>query len=320
METVSGANNWKLVIRREAEGVTILRAETCDGTAALPEELFGLPVTALGHHALAANRAAPPGEEVLVTCGLPGAGWDNGRLRELQLPASLRRVGDYAFLNCGRLKTLSFTENIAFWGGGCFMNCRELDTFHIRGEGEGLAYIADELSRELDVTLRLSGGRTARLIFPEYIELYEENCPAHHFDYSIYGAGYPYHHCFRQKRLQLADYDGLWPDFLAMEHSESAAGRMAFFRLRDPADLGEEQAAAYRAYLSAHAREVLCGLVKAGSGADVAFFLREGTPGGEALEAACALARELGRSEALALLLEEQHRRFPPGRRKAFDL
>ena len=37
LEQISGVNNWKLVIRREAAGVTILRAETCDRKAALPE-------------------------------------------------------------------------------------------------------------------------------------------------------------------------------------------------------------------------------------------------------------------------------------------
>ena len=40
MERVSGVNNWKLVIRREAAGVVILWAATCDGKAALPDELF----------------------------------------------------------------------------------------------------------------------------------------------------------------------------------------------------------------------------------------------------------------------------------------
>ena len=37
METVSGVNNWKLVIRREAAEITLLRAVTCDQRAALPE-------------------------------------------------------------------------------------------------------------------------------------------------------------------------------------------------------------------------------------------------------------------------------------------
>jgi len=61
-------------------------------------------------------------------------------------------------------------------------------------QGESLAYFADELSRELDVTIVMPDGETARLIFPEYREIYEENCPAHHFDYNISGAGYPYHY------------------------------------------------------------------------------------------------------------------------------
>ena len=45
METISGLTNWRLTVRRETEGVTILRAVTCDENAALPDEIFGLPVT-----------------------------------------------------------------------------------------------------------------------------------------------------------------------------------------------------------------------------------------------------------------------------------
>ena len=109
-------------------------------------------------------------------------------------------------------------------------------------QGEALAWFAGELSRELDVTVYGPEG-AARLLFPEYTELYEENCPAHHFDYFISGAGYPYHHCFRQKRLSLKEYDALWRDFLGMEHDEAAALRLAWRRLRWPADLGETAAA-----------------------------------------------------------------------------
>ena len=149
METVSGVNNWKLVIRREAAGVTLLRAVTCDERAALPEELFGLPVTALGDHALAPTAGEAEGEAVQVTCGpvAADADWNNHGLRELTLPPSLRRVGDYAFLNCDRLKTLRLWDGVTFWGGGALMNCRTLDTFHLTrtGEqGESLAYFADE--------------------------------------------------------------------------------------------------------------------------------------------------------------------------------
>ena len=324
METISGAGCWRLVVRREREGVTILHAVTCEEKAALPDELFGLPVTALGPRALAANRSAPAGEQVEVTCGKGGGEWTNANLRELTLPPSLKRVGDYAFLNCARLKTLRLYDGIAFWGGSCFMNCRELDTFHLTRtadvQGESLAYIADELSRELDVTLRTVDGAEARLVFPEYLELFEENVPNHNFNYTLCGAGYPYHQCFQNKKFSLLNYDLLWDRFLQVEHHDAAAMRLAWYRLRFPLELTDQCAAAYRQYLRSHTGEVLTWLLESRDAQGVAFLLRQAPPDREALAAACALARELGAAEALALLLEDQHKRFPAGRRRTFDL
>nr|WP_325212316.1 hypothetical protein [uncultured Oscillibacter sp.] len=331
MESVSGAGNWKLVLRREESGgITILRAGTPDARASLPERLFGLPVTALGDRALAPERQGAPlpagAETLLVTCGPLGEeAWDNRSLRDLTLPETLEAVGDYALLNCSALKTLRIHDRAGRWGGGVLMNCRSLDTLHLTRtgpeQGEALAWFAGELSRELDVTLYEPGGEeAARLLFPEYTELYEENCPAHHFDYSISGAGYPYHHCFRQKRLSLKEYDALWKDFLGMEHEERAALRLAWRRLRWPADLGEPAAAGYRAYLRQHAGEALRLLLAEEGGAGLPLLLELAEPDREALSAACALARERGDAAALAALLEEQHRRFPAGVEKSFAL
>ncbi|MDE6456510.1 MAG: leucine-rich repeat domain-containing protein [Dysosmobacter sp.] len=331
METVSGVSNWRLVLRREPDGVAILRAGTPDARAVLPDRLFGLPVTALGDRALAPERqggnALPAGAEaVLVSCIPPeeGAAWDNRGLRDLALPETLRAMGDYALLNCSALKTLRIYDGVTRWGGGVLMNCRSLDALRLTrtgpGQGEALAWFAGELSRELDVTVCGPGGETARLLFPEYTELYEENCPAHHFDYFISGAGYPYRHCFRQKRLSLKEYDALWRDFLGMEHDEAAALRLAWRRLRWPADLGDEAAADYRAYLKDHAGEALRLLLEERDAESIPFLLELARPDRETLSAACALAREAGATAALAALLEEQHRRFPAGAEKSFAL
>ncbi len=330
MESVSGVSNWKLVLRREESGVTVLRAGTPDVRASLPDRILGLPVTALGDRALAPERQGdpvPPGTEtLLITCFPPeeGAAWDNRSLRDLALPESLEALGDYALLNCSSLKTLRMVDGASRWGGGTLMNCRSLDTLHLTrtgpDQGEVLAWFAGELSRELDVTIDGPGGETARLLFPEYTELYEENCPAHHFDYFISGAGYPYHHCFRQKRLSLKEYDALWKDFLGMEHDEAAALRLAWRRLRWPADLGDGAAAGYRAYLKEHAGEALRLLLEEGDGEALPFLLELTEPDRETLSAACALAREKGATGALAALLEERHRRFPAGLEKSFTL
>ena len=330
METISGASNWKLAFRREGEGIVLLRAGTPDVRAALPDRIFGLPVTALGDRALAPERQAEEpsagAETLLITCGHAGGGaaWDNRGLRDLALPETLRAAGDYALLNCSALKTLRMYDGVSRWGGGVLMNCRSLDTLHLTrtgpGQGEALAWFAGELSRELDVTVHGPGEETVRLLFPEYTERYEENCPAHHFDYFISGAGYPYHHCFRQKRLSLKEYDALWREFLGMEHEESAALRLAWYRLRRPVELGEAAEAGYRAYLSARAGEALRLVLEEGDAEDLPLLLRLTEPDRDALAAACALAREKGATAALAVLLEERHRRFPAGLEKSFTL
>ena len=324
MEQISGVNNWKLVIRREAAGVVILWAATCDVQAALPDTLFGLPVTALGHHALTPGRPMPEGEEILVTCGpASGEDWDNSALTDLTLPDSLERVGDYGFFNCRTLKTLRLRDTVRYWGGGALMNCRALDTFHIictGAEGELMAYLAEELPRELDVTLTRADGQTARLIFPEYVEVYEENCPAHHFDYNISGAGYGYHHCFYRKQLSFKAYDELWRPMLGMEHDEDCALRLAWWRLRYPVELTDQAENDYLDFLRQRPLAAGRWLLGRRDTEGLQFLLRTLDWDRDDLTALCGEAREQDSPEALAMLLEEQHRRFPSGLDKSFDL
>ena len=323
MEQISGVNNWKLVIRREPAGVTILRAETCDKKAALPDTLFGLPVVALGGHALTPGRQAPEGEEVLVTCGPAGEEWDNRQLEDLHLPESLRRVGDYALFNCTALRTLRLADTIGYWGGGVLMNCRQLDTFHLTctgREGELLAYLAEELPRELDMTLCYPEGQTARVIFPEYAEIFEENVPHHQFDFHIQGAGYSYHHCFYHKRFSLRDYDQLWKGYLGMEYEEDCALRLAWWRLRYPMDLTDQAEVAYWVYLRDHGMDTARWLLSRRDAAGLRTLFSRTDWTREDLSELCDLARGQDATEVLAVLLEEQHRRFPSGMDKTFDL
>ena len=325
MEILPGTNNWKLICRRERSHAVILRAATCDERAALPETLWDLPVTELGPHTLAAGMYPAEGQELRLTCGpVSGdAAWDNTRLRELTLPPALERVGDYALFRCSGLKTLRLWDSVQFWGGGALMNCRALDTFVLTcsgREGEVLSGLADELSRELDVTLSFPDGETARLIFPEYQELYEENSPAHHFDYNIRGAGYGYHHCFRDKQLYLSDYDGLWDAYLGMEYDPACALRLAFYRLHYPRDLQPRAERGYLEYLREHSADTIRWLLAERDTRGIAFLLTRLKLGRDELAEACTLARENGAAEALALLLEERHRRFPVGAEKTFEL
>ena len=101
---------------------------------------------------------------------------------------------------------------------------------------------------------------------------------------------------------------------------DSAALRLAWYRLRYPVDLGDKPREAYRAYLADHASEAVVWLLEQKDPDGIRFLLECTQPDRQTLTDACALAREKGAAEALALLLEEQHRRFDGGTRKEFAL
>lgn len=318
---IYGSNNWKLTVRRDAEGVTILRALTCDACAALPDTLFGLPVTALGDRALAANAPAAVGEELTIV-GAPSAReWNNRSLRDLTLPPLLRRAGDYALMNCRALETVRLTDRPVAWGVSALMNCRALKTVQISvsggSAGAAVAYFAGELSCELDISILSVGVPTARLIFPEYYEEYVENSPAHHFDYQIHGSGQPYHHVFQDWGLDLRAYDALWPMLLAGEHEPDTALRLAWWRVCCPLGLGVEAGARYRQHLAAHTDDAIRYVLSLHDTALLGTLLRQ-IDCSAVLRDAVDRAREYRDTAAVALLLEEQRRSSGPG--PNFDL
>ena len=323
VERVSGLSNWKLTIRREADAVTILRAVTCDADAALPDTLFDLPVTALADRCLAPTALPVEGEAVLVEGGPPGPDWDNRRIRRLTLPEGLTALGDYALMGLAEMEELRLHDALTGLGSAAFMNCRSLTRLTLTRagteQGPALAKLAAVLPGELDVRIREPGGET-RLLFPAYTESYEENSAAHHFDLRITGAGYPYHSVFREKKLTLSDYDALFPRLLGGEHEADAALRLAWYRLRWPAGLTPRARAVYAAYLAARRLPTLLLPLEEDDRAGLLLALGLGEPGREELDQALQRARELGRTEAVAILLETRRRRFGAGSARRFEL
>lgn len=323
METIQGVSNWKLTVRREADHVVLLRAQTCDARAVLPDRLFDLPVTVLGDHALAPSASPVTGEQVHITCGREGE-WDNRNLQDLTLPAFLTDVENYALYGCRSLHTLRLHDQVDRWGGGCLMNCRELRTFHLtrvgEKQGDALAFLCGELHEELDVTIYGHDGSFFRLIFPDFSEEYEENCPNHHFDYKIYGGGYPYHNVFRNKQLFLKVYDGLWDKYLREQYDPDTALRLAYTRLRWPAELTGQSEKQYWDYLSQHREAALLWQLSQKDARGLQLLLEGLQPEQALLHKVCDAARSTQNTEALALLLERQHKNEPKGFDKDFDL
>ena len=324
METISGLTNWRLAVKREESGVTILRAVTCDENAVLPDALFGLPVTGLSDRALAHGAKPAQGEEVRVLGGAEGEDWDNRSIRSLSLPRGLERVGDYAFMNLKSMETLRLYDAVQSIGSASFMNCRLFSRLELtrisHDQGPALAAIVGSLPQELDAAVYNADGTAVRLIFPEYFENYTENSPAHHFELKIVGGGYAYHGVFRAKKLHLPEYDALWRDYIAAEHDDSSALRLAYYRLRYPAELSDRAREQYAAFLRRNMREALSLAMRERDLSGLRILLSPGGLDAPTLESAMNESRALRFTEATALLLEQRRGQAGAGRRKKFEL
>ena len=324
MEVISGISNWHLTFRREADHAVLLRAVTCDSAAVLPDALFGLPITELADHALAPSARSVEGEELTITCGVPEGEFDNRNLCTLTLPCHLQKIGSYAFLNCRALEALRLSGELDTLGADAFMNCRSFSRIDLScaslASCRTLALLVETFSNELSAVITQEDGSEIRLLFPEYREVTDENVPNHSFSYVISGPGYPYHFLAEKKRISLSAYDALWEKFLSAEHDPLSALRMAWWRVRYPFALAEEARAAYTDFLSRHCREALRLVLEEKDASGLRLLLRWAEPSAEELSYAQQLSRSLSFTEASALLLEEQHRRFPPARMRSFDL
>lgn len=324
MKTSAGHNNLLITWRPAFGGAELTRVETSDRDVVLPDTVEGLPVTALGPLAFdTSNEERPQGQQLRITCGLGGAEMDNRKLERITLPTTLRRVGDYAFYNCFELREVRFSEETYHWGVSVFMNCQMLSTFFIRAvseRAESVYNFANEFSRELDVAIEYPEGLPARLVFPGYDESYQENISARYFIYGVQGPGYPYRSIFKDRALILKDYDRLWPALLASEHDPDCALRMAWYRMRFPRDLAPEAKEGYLEFLRCNVGVVITWLLGERDMRGLAWFLPQFDADRNTLTQACDAARKLGAAEGLALLLEEQHRRFSTGANKTFEL
>jgi len=325
LETIYGSCAWKLVYERVDGGIKLLRAQTGEKHAVLPDELFGLPVIALGDHALAPTARKTAGEEVEILCGRNEPDRTNRDIETLTLPRGLEVIENYAFYGCSGLKSLELYGNIKQAGTELFMNCRSFEHFTLHCSGERvsdlISMVTLELSRELSADIYLDGREKLTLVFPEYVEIYNENVCGRNFDLNIQGGGYPYHSCFEHTSFSLAAYDSHWDKYLSKEHEPDCALRLAWERLRSGEGLTAKAEDSYRSYLKSHGRELMEHIIRQRDMQGLSSAIKELKPSREETSYACALARDRGFTQALALLLESGHKQEKPaGRTKSFEL
>jgi hypothetical protein len=227
-------------------------------------------------------------------------------------------------MNLRSMVTLRFSDHLLELGSAAFMNCRCFSRLELAREGHrqgpALASVVRNLPQELDVTVHRPEGDVLRLIFPEYIESYTENTPAHHFELKIIGGGYAYHSVFRDRVLSLSEYDALWRDYIAQEHDAASALRLAFYRLRYPVELSGRAREQYAEHLRRALPDALRFTMQERDMEGFRMLLDLCEAEEPALEAALEEARALRLTEATALLLEKRRARPGAGRAKTWEL
>lgn len=309
--------------------VRILACRGYGGTVRIPDKIGGLPVTELAEYVFSdgAGRSemlSLAGNDFQM-CDEEGNPVSNGekefppeviceRLVDLYLPASIRKIGNYAFYNCYELRRLECYSSIIDLGSGLFTGClgiRKLDIHITEGNHSCMQGIVSELRQELYVNY-YSGNMTARLIFPEMYEESVEHTPARIIFREMHGCGHMYRYCFAQSEFQFHKYDALFPH-VRVQESDQLTAALALGRLYTPLNLLPRDRKIYEDYLREH-------LKAAGEAAlsESELFLwlaKEYCRNQVDLDRMIDLASEHNNTELLSSLMDLRHLSFPVKKR-----
>lgn len=330
MNQIICENEAVLLCTRQQDGVCILRCRTADPILRLPETVGALPVVALGDYLCAAREPDVSQYdvfEVRLTTGeqVSSAPVHDARaIERVVVPRSVQAIGSYAFYNCYNLQAVTVHAGLRSVGHGAFMNCtafRQVELYAGERDKTCLPDLLGQTSGELLAILHLPQAE-ARLLFPLFNEELEDLGPAHIFQRRIEGAGYAYRQCIQNGVLSFLQYDGAFERLLRIQDYDTAC-RVALLRLRWPVGLSAPARADYLECLRAHAENAVRTLLDSRDVPGLSALLALGTLDRTGLSTACDLARQMGQTEALALLLaalDQTVGRVAPFAQKTYDL
>lgn len=316
---------------QKGSGICILRCYGSSGSVKIPEELDGFTVTEVASYAFAEKMEKEP----VNTSGYPCICGD--KLEEVYLPRTVCRLGRYIFYNCQKLRKLSFFSNLAFMGAGAFTGCENLSflEMHQLAGKSCLREILQDLKQKVRVDCyqvsddkniqrlseqseRGSAEPFGRLVYPEFFEEAVENTPARIISTQTHGMGIQYRNTFRNTQIIFEEYDRLFTtgkynmDFINIVD-------MAISRLRYPYSLEEKSRAEYADWLWEYLQEAAAVLLEQQEKEDLRWltetFVRDSGQIEQILEA----AMRLEDTEAISMIMDVRHRRFP-ARKKKFCL
>lgn len=327
------------------ETATLLGSRSYDGIVEIPAAIAGKPVTELAPYAFSegwgrremlkaagtilladsegnaidqdlnlsdGDLASPPATE------LPPAACC-GHLKEIVLPPTIKKIGNYAFYNCFELHTIRCFSSIADVGSGLFTGCtgiRHIDIHIIPGQRSCFQEMISELRQELtvDYYIEPDSDCRAKLVFPEMYEESVENTPARIIMREMHGCGHRYRYCFERTAFQFSKYDALFPH-IKVQEPERVVCALVLGRLTYPEELTEQYRRVYEEYLRGHMTGAALWALEEKSAELYLWLAEQYAEEKAALDELIELANKKGETEILSGLMDLKHRRFPVQRR-----
>ncbi|MDD4850646.1 MAG: leucine-rich repeat protein [Gemmiger sp.] len=298
-----------------AGGARLLKLYGDTPCPVLPAQIAGRPLTELAPYCFAA-RAAQGGRRT----GAAGDHAISGAfVTAITLPPTLRVVESAAFYNCRALRHLTLGPEVESLGSDLFTNCTALADLTLAAppsQPTGLKKLLVALPGDITVHFVADNAEQARLFYPEFFELLDENAPAHIFNRTIEGEGYRYRQCFAGRVLHFAEYDAAFPRALTGEPPAKLC-RLALCRLRFPFGLAPGAKALYRTWLTEHPAAATDLALANRDGPLLAFLCAENLLPPAHLKATTTRCASLGWSEGAALLLASAPR-HPQSQKKQY--
>ena len=308
------------------EDIRLFRVLGTDGIVNVPRQIDGRIVTELGVYCFSRRRLP---QAVLFSTSLFMDGTEitekistdfqllleqNSYLHELsekyiqqvQLPASLRKIGGCSFYNCSKMKELHIASNLDEIGSDAFMNCLELTRIILHAhcnERTGLKQLLSQVKWQVEVLFAPEENEVeAAFLFPEYYESYDEIGPAHIFELNLTGEGFRARQCFKDGVILGTAYDEIFPQ-ACVEEKPEVLNSMAWGRLLYEKDLVPRAKMQYEKYLKEHAASFVQQLIRKKKLDELHYFFQKGYGTEMLMDEALQLASSLQWTEAAVSLL-----------------
>ena len=205
-------------------------------------------------------------------------------------------------------------------GAGALTGCHQMEYISVETDVDGESGLRDFLT-ELPETLCVDimvNGEHGRLWFPEFFEEGVENTPARILENHVHGSGIRYRNSFLHKKLNLLEYDRLFPYAVAWEQ-ERIVVRLALDRILYPVGMTEEAKDKYLVYIKENSLQAVKLLGEQKEYESMQRILKEIIPDRETTEKTLEEAQVTGDSRWVSILMDELQKH---GRkqRKAFEL